>query len=368
MTIEKLGFGLMRLPRKGVGANIDVEQVTQMVDQFLSAGFNYFDTAYVYNGSEEVIKSTLVDRYPRDKYLLATKLCPWMGCHDEESAKQQFYTSLERTQASYFDYYLLHSLQTTNYKIYDEYHLWDFVSELKEKGLVKHWGFSFHGSPEILDEVLTMNRDVEFVQLQLNYADWENPVIAARANYEVARKHGKQIVVMEPVKGGVLTNPPENVKRILKEANPDMSIPSWAIRYVASLEGVMTVLSGMSNLSQMQDNISYMKNLKPLNEDEQKVIAKAQTALSETKTIPCTACRYCTEGCPIHIDIPRIFAARNMLYTYGDKIGAMGNYFFAAAFGGKASDCIACGQCEYACPQHIDVISRLKECAEVFDI
>lgn len=264
-STPKLGFGLMRLP-KDLSGKIDIEQTKKMVDLFMESGLNYFDTAYVYDSgdSERAAKAALVDRYPRGSFTLATKLCAWMSAHDEKSAKRQFDTSLERTGAGYFDYYLLHALQAGNYQKYDEYHIWDFVKEQKEKGLIRHWGFSFHAGPELLDEILTAHPDAEFVQLQLNYADWENPDVTARANYEVARKHGKSIVVMEPVKGGALAEPPEPVRKIFKEADPDASYASWAIRYAASLDGIITVLSGMSNMAQMKDNLSYMKDSNPL--------------------------------------------------------------------------------------------------------
>ena len=364
----KLGFGLMRLP-KGKDGKIDVEQVKEMVDKFMAAGLTYFDTAYVYDGgdSECAAKAALVDRYPRESYTLATKLCAWMGAHDEKSAKQQFYTSLERTGAGYFDYYLLHALQAGNYKKYDEYRIWDFVKEQKEKGLIKHWGFSFHATPEILDEVLTKHPDAEFVQLQINYADWENPAVTARANYEVARKHGKSIVVMEPIKGGALANPIPAVQDIFRSVAPNASFASWAIRYAASLDGIITVLSGMSNVEQMEDNLSYMKDFKPLNEVERAAIQKAQEAINGVKSIPCTACHYCTAGCPKHIPIPEIFAARNKQLLWGQMEEGKADYAKAVETGGKASDCIACGQCVRACPQQLTVIDYLKDCAAQFD-
>ena len=221
------------------------------------------------------------------------------------------------TGAGYFDYYLLHALQAGNYKTYDKYHIWDFVKEQKAKGLIKHWGFSFHATPDILDELLTDHPDVEFVQLQLNYADWENPQVTSRENYEVARKHGKSIVVMEPVKGGALANPPKEVGKIFKGTSPDASYASWAIRYAASLDGIITVLSCMSNLEQMKDNLSYMKDFKPLNAEEQAAIRKAQELMNGIRAIPCTACHYCTAGCPKKIAIPEIFAARNQQLVWG---------------------------------------------------
>ena len=361
----KLGFGFMRLPKKLLKA--DLEQTKKMVDMFMEAGLTYFDTAYVYDmgGSERAIKSTLVDRYPRESFTLATKLCAWIALN-EKMAKQQFFTSLERTGAGYFDYYLLHSLKANNYKAYDKFHIWDFVKEQKEKGLIKHWGFSFHDSPELLDEILTAHPDAEFVQLQINYADWENSNVASRANYEVARKHGKSIIVMEPVKGGSLANPPENVQKIFKEANSNASYASWAIRYAASLDGIITVLSGMSNIEQMADNLSYMKDFQPLNSDEQETIKKAQEAINGINSIPCTSCHYCTDGCPKQIPIPEIFGARNKQLVWGQLEEGSAEYSKVIVNAGSASDCIACGQCEKACPQNIDVIERLKDCATTF--
>ena len=364
-NVPKLGFGLMRLPRKGLGT--DVEQVKTMVDLFLEAGFTYFDTAFVYLGSEAAIKKALVDRYPRDKFTLATKLNAFMMAPTENAAKKQFYTSLERTGAGYFDFYLLHALMENNYKKYDKFHLWDFVNEQKQKGLIKHLGFSFHAGPQLLDQLLTEHPEVDFVQLQINYADWENPSVTSRANYEVARKHGKSITVMEPVKGGALANPPEAVKKLFKAIHPDMSYASWAIRFVASLDGILTVLSGMSNVDQMKDNLSYMRNFQPLNEEEQKAIQEAQRILGHSSTIPCTACHYCTEGCPRQIAIPDIFAAVNKQLGNGQMEEALAAYKVAAPEGHRASDCIKCRQCEGACPQHLPITDYLAKTADILE-
>lgn len=363
----KLGFGLMRLPKLESG-EIDVEQVKEMVDLFMAAGLTYFDTAYVYdNGkSEEAAKVALVDRYPRDKFTLATKLNARVATSAED-ARQQLTTSLERTGAGYFDYYLLHALGKGNVGKYDEYDLWNFVKEAKEKGLVKHWGFSFHDGPELLDELLTKHPDVEFVQLQINYADWDSPSVTSRACYEVARKHNKPVVIMEPIKGGTLADPPSRVRQLLTEADPKVSPASWAVRYAASLEGILTVLSGMSNLEQMRDNLSYMTHFQPLSDGERQVIARAQEVLASIDSIPCTACRYCTDGCPMKINIPGIFGARNKQLIFEQVEQGEKDYVRATQEGGKASDCIGCGQCEAACPQHINIIERLKQCAEVFD-
>ena len=361
----KLGFGLMRLPHKGLGT--DIEQVKKMVDLFMEAGFTYFDTAFVYMGSEDAIRKALVDRYPRESYTLATKINAFMLAPNEKACKDQFYKSLERTGAGYFDYYLLHALMENNYAKYDKYHIWDFVKEQKEKGLIKHFGFSFHAGPDLLDKLLTEHPEVDFIQLQINYADWENPAVTSRANYEVARKHNVSITVMEPIKGGTLANPPEKVKKLMKAYQPDMSYASWAIRFVASLDGIITVLSGMSNIEQMKDNLSYMKNFKPLNEEEQKIIWEAQRILGNAATIPCTACHYCTEGCPKKIQIPDIFSAMNKHLGNGQTEEAVKNYEQVALDGHKASDCIGCGQCERACPQHLPIMNNLKVCAKVLE-
>ena len=360
----KLGFGLMRLPK--IDGKSDVAETSRMVDLFLDAGFTYFDTAFVYGDSEETAKKALVERYPRDSYTLATKINLRVA-ESEEFAKSEFATSLTRTGAGFFDYYLLHGVMGGNYEKYAEWGIWDFVREKKEQGLVKHCGFSFHGDAPLLDRLLTEYPWIEFVQLQINYADWENPDVTSRAVYETARKHGKSIVIMEPVKGGKLADPPEEVKKIFKAVNPDASYASWAIRFAASLDGVIAVLSGMSNLEQMQDNISYMKNFVPLNEEERIAIREAQKILGHDNSIPCTACRYCVDGCPQSIAIPDIFAAMNKRRSDGLLAESADLYAAAAAKGGKASDCVACGQCEEACPQHLQIIDLMKECAETFD-
>ena len=363
--VPKLGFGLMRLPRKGL--TIDVVQVSRMTDLFLEAGFTYFDTAYLYPGSESAIRKALVERHPRDSYTLCTKINAFVAL-TEKAAKQQFETSLKRTGAGYFDYYLLHSLMENNYRRYEKFNLWDFVRKQKEKGLIRHYGFSYHSGPELLDRLLTEHPDVDFIQLQINYADWENPSITSRANYEVARRHGKSVTVMEPVKGGRLADPPEEVKKLFLAHHPDMSPASWAIRFAASLDGILTVLSGMSNLDQMRDNISYMKDFRPLDEEEQKIIREAQRILGNSATIPCTACRYCTEGCPQKIRIPEIFEAVNKQTGDGQLEKAREAYARAVEGGGKAGDCIGCRRCENACPQHLKITEHLRTAAAMFEV
>ena len=362
-NVFKLGFGLMRLPKLADGT-IDIAQTAAMADRFLAAGGTYFDTAHCYdNGeSEKALYEAVVKRHPRHAFTVATKLNSWQA-HDEESAKQQLNNSLERTGAGYFDYYLLHALQRSNYQKYDEYHLWDFLKEQKAKGLLRHIGFSFHADPALLDELLTEHPEVDFVQLQINYADWENPGVASKECYETARKYGKPITVMEPVKGGALADPPQGVQELLRAAEPNVSFASWAIRYVASMEGIITVLSGMSNLEQMDDNLSYMRDFKPLSDSEQIVITKAQEELTKDYSIKCTACHYCVEGCPMSIAIPEIFRIRNEEEKSWD--GGRQAYAIATHDKGRASDCLECGQCEGVCPQHLPIIELLKTCVSM---
>ncbi|MBR6351447.1 MAG: aldo/keto reductase, partial [Firmicutes bacterium] len=301
-------------------------------------------------------------RHPRESYTLASKLAVFAdSVKDEASAKQEIYTSLERTGAGYFDFYLLHAIQRGNYQTYEDYHLWDYVKELKAKGLIKHYGFSFHGDPELLEELLTRHPDAEFVQLQVNYADWENPGVQARRNWEICQKHGKPIVVMEPVKGGILADPVAPVKALFDAENTGMSYPSWAVRFVASKEGLLVVLSGMSSIGQMEDNLSYMKDFKPLSEHEEEVIAKAQEAFNSVKKIPCTGCSYCTKGCPMGIPIPDIFTVENRKEG-SPEFRTRREYVIVTQDKGKASDCLQCGQCESVCPQHLPIIELLEKC------
>ena len=365
-SIKKLGFGLMRLPMNG--DEIDMDQTKKMVDTFMSKGFTYFDTAYVYIGgkSEVALKEAVVDRYPRDSFQCATKLPLW-DQKSREELQEILDTSLQRAGLEYYDFYLLHAMSAERAQKADELQAWDFMKQVKAQGKAKHIGFSFHDSAEALEDILKNHPEMEFVQLQINYADWESDSVQSRKCYEVARKYNKPVIIMEPVKGGSLATMTPEVQKLFKDANPDASIPSWAIRYCASLEGIITVLSGMSNEEQLNDNVSYMEDFQPLTDSERQVVAKAVEILNNTPTIPCTACKYCVDGCPQKINIPGVFSAMNNYTLYNNLPGAKGSYQNAVKDGGKASDCIQCGNCEAHCPQHIQIIEELKKAAATLE-
>ena len=366
-SIRILGFGLMRLPKLEDGS-MDIEQIKQMVDLFLSNGFTYFDTAYVYDGgkSEEAARDALVRRHPRNSFQLATKLNA-RAAANREDAERQLFTSLERTEAGYFDFYLLHAVGAGNLPMYNEYGIWDFAAKMQAEGLIRHWGFSFHDGPELLDKLLKDHPEAEFVQLQLNYADWEDSRVASRRCYEVARSHGKPVVVMEPVKGGILANPPKRVLDVLTAAEPESTPASWAIRFAASHEGILTVLSGMSSLEQMKDNLATMSGFDGLTEAQKDTVEQARQALLSVEGISCTGCRYCVDGCPMNIPIPGIFSAMNQQLIFENPDAARRRYQFTVRERGRATDCIACGQCESACPQQLPVIRLLKDCAKALE-
>ena len=367
---KKLGFGLMRMPLLDPknDADVDVEQVCKMVDIFIEKGFTYFDTAWMYNGfaSESVAKKALVDRYDRDRFTLSTKLhCGFFD--NEEEREKYFETQLQNTGAGYFDYYLIHGIEGDMIEKYERLDCFGWLLKKKEAGLVRHAGFSFHDKPELLDKILTDHPEMEFVQLQINYLDWESEWIQSRACYEVAEKHGKPVIVMEPAKGGTLAKIPDNAKALFDELDPKMSVPSWAIRFAASLPGVMLVLSGMSNIAQMKDNTSYMENFTPLTDKEKEVCFKVADIINSQITIPCTACSYCTEGCPKKIAIPKYFSLYNedMREDMEEKGWTVNisNYETLTKTFGKASDCIACRKCESVCPQHLTIVDYLKDVA-----
>lgn len=370
--MKKLGFGLMRLPLLDGNdqTSFDKAQICEMVDSFLSQGFTYFDTAYMYHNfkSENIVKDVLVDRHPRESYLLATKL-PTMFLKEVGDMERIFDEQLEKTGVSYFDYYLLHCLNVENYATCERLGAFEFAQKLKAEGKVRRVGFSFHDSAETLEKILTAHPEVEFVQLQINYLDWEDKNVQSRLCYEVCKKHGKDIIVMEPVKGGTLANVPPRAQKLLKEREPELSVPSWAVRFAATVPNVIMVLSGMSNMEQLIDNTSYMADFKPLSDEEFELCQKVADIINNTITIPCTACRYCVDGCPMNIPIPEYFSLLNADNIEIDKpFNVQETYYDNLAVNhGKASECISCGQCEQHCPQHIKIPEMLKKVAEKFE-
>ena len=365
--MPKLGFGLMRLPEKG--ERIDHEEVCRMVDAYLNAGMNYFDTAYVYHGgmSEVEAREALVKRHPRESFMLATKLPAW-EMKTEADRDRIFEEQLERAGVDYFDFYLLHSVEDGNIDTYERLDCFNWGLKKKEEGKIRHFGFSFHGSPELLEKVLDEHPQMEFVQIQLNYADWNNPVVRSGKLYTILHARNIPIIVMEPVKGGTLASLKPELEGILKALKPDASIASWAFRFVASLPGVMTILSGMTHEDQMKDNIETFTHFEPLSEDERAAVDEVRSIMLNIPQIGCTACRYCCDGCPMNISIPDVFRAVNTMNLYNEDFRPRAFYKGLLSSGhGRAADCIACGQCEGVCPQHLPIISLMKEAAEKLD-
>ncbi len=359
----------MRLPELPDGGGIDVEQVSQMVDAFLAAGCTYFDTAWSYPGSEEAIRQALVERHPRGAFQLATKLAAWRVT-DRKQAEAQFAESLRRTGAGFFDFYLLHNLGENRTKFYDDYDMWSFVQRRKEEGLIRHIGFSFHSTARELDALLTAHPEMEFVQLQINYADWDDPAVQSRRCYETARKHGKPVIIMEPVKGGMLATPPPSVARILRDAEPGSSPASWALRFAASLEGLITVLSGMSTPAQMRENLSLFRSFAGLTESQKATLEAARRELAGIPVIPCTSCGYCARVCPNGIGVSGTFKAMNYLTLYGDLRAARAQEAWLVGMHGRkqALECQECGVCEMVCPQHIEIREELMRSAAALDL
>ncbi len=363
-SIPKLGFGLMRLPKLDDGS-IDVEQVKQMVDMFLEAGGTYFDTSRAYGDSEAAIRQALVERYPRESYLLATKIPAWRRKTAEE-ARADFDISLEQTGAGFFDFYLIHNTGGARTAAFDRFGIWDFVKQLKADGKVRHIGFSHHDNAEKLEQIIVAHPEMEFVQLQVNYIDWENAITQSRKCVETAWKHGLPVVIMEPVRGGTLATPPAPIAEVLRAANPDRSFPEWALRFAFGVPNLVTVLSGMSNLQQMEENLQTWRAYEPLSDDELATLRLAKQKLDELLDNPCTNCQYCMRVCPKDIRIAATMEAFNRVAMYSMEHGK-GWYEFQTMQGGKASECIQCHQCEDACPQHIEIVDKLQKAVELFE-
>lgn len=362
---KNFGFGCLRLPMKD--GEVDKEQMCKMVDTFLEQGFNYFDTAHGYldGKSELALRGCLTSRHERSEYILTNKLTNFYF-KSEEEIRPFFESQLKACGVDYFDFYLMHAQSEEIFKYFKKCHAYEIALQLKEEGKIRHFGISFHDKAEALDQILTEYPQIEVVQIQFNYLDYEDPAVQSRKCYEVCRKHNKPVLIMEPVKGGNLVNLPEDAKKVLDDLHGG-SPASYALRFAAGFEGVLMVLSGMSNMEQMEDNISFMKDFQPLNEKEMEAVYKVADIFHQKHAIACTACRYCTAGCPKQISIPDLFACMNAKKVFND---CNANYYYSNAYtvhNGKASDCIKCGKCEKACPQHLPIRDLLEDVAKEFE-
>lgn len=372
--MKKLGFGLMRLPTLDPTdqKSIDMPQMCQMVDTFLDRGYTYFDTAWMYHDhqSEIAVREALVKRHPRDAFTLTTKL-PVSMCKEKDDQERIFEEQRKKCGVEFFDYYLLHNLNSGNIDTAEKFDSFGFQRRLKAEGKIRHMGFSFHDKADVLDKILTDHPEEEFVQLQINYLDWESERVQSRLCYETAVRHGKKVIIMEPVKGGALAQLPAEGEKLLKAADPDASVASWAVRFAASLPEVHVVLSGMSSIEQLEDNTGFMSDFKPLTDDERAMLFKCADIINNYTAVPCTACRYCTEGCPMGIEIPDLFALYNahmkakMLRTWHDPSEEQYGEFTQTH--AKASDCLQCRQCEGACPQHLEIVKTLQDVVAAFE-
>ena len=361
--IWKLGFGYMRLPEKD-GA-IDAEQINKMADKFIESGGTYFDAAYTYEGAEAALRESVVKRHPRAKVQIATK----MTLHPVEAPEhmeKQFRTSLERLGTDYIDFYLLHGINSRANEKIDKFGAWAYLSGLKAKGLIRHMGFSFHGPPEDLDQILTNHPEAEFCQLQINYMDWDSPKVNSRRLYEIARSHGVPVIIMEPLKGGMLTADTSPIAKLLRDANPEASMASWALRFAAQLDGVLVTLSGMSSLDQLSDNVGTFTDLRPLSKTEQDILDKAVAIFNGIPRIDCTACRYCVNDCPSKIMIPMMIDLYNDYLVHNTTANIGRVYGLMTRNGGKADDCTACRTCEKLCPQKLDIVDTLVKVSGLF--
>ncbi len=364
--MSSLGFGLMRLP--GSDGQFDKNTICRMIDKYLDSGFNYFDTAYTYAGSEAITKEVLTDRYPREHFRLATKLnAPYVNLKTYDECERYFTEQLIRTGTDYFDYYLMHGvISYQNYRLYKNAGFFDFVEQKKKEGKIRYNGFSFHGDSELLKLILKEQPQTEFVQIQINYIDWNSPIIESKKLYDILHSEGIPITVMEPVKGGLLASMPPEIEKMLNEIRPGMSMASWALRFVASLEGVGVVLSGMSNEEHVDDNLKTFEDFKPLSGNERQAIEEVVKILNSSNQIPCTACEYCIEGCPKNINIPRVFKIANENRRLkNDNVTKM--MYNLLPSGQKPEDCISCKKCEKVCPQKLPISGLLKEIISEFN-
>ena len=362
---KMLGFGCMRLPMDG--DKIDIEQFKKMVDVFMANGFNYFDTAHIYHDgeSEKAIREAVSSRYPRESFILTDKLTT--NCFNkQEDIRPLFKQHLKDSGVDYFDFYLMHSQDAAIYEKFRRCNAYETALEMQKEGKFRHFGISFHDKAEVLEQILKDYPQIEAVQIQFNYLDYGDPAVDSKRVYEVCEKYGKAVIVMEPVKGGNLVNLPEKAQGILDSLNSGMSNASYAIRFAASFPNMFMVLSGMSDLAQINDNMSYMKDFKPLDEKEMQAVNDVRKAFSEINLIPCTACHYCTSGCPMNISIPELFSCYNHKVNFHDWNQG---YYYAQITrdGGKPSECIECGQCEGICPQHLEIIRLLKDVSGEFE-
>lgn len=374
--VKKLGFGLMRLPEKP-GGEIDIEQVKQMVDLYLEHGFSYFDTAFVYNNgeSEEAFRLAVAERYPRDKFQATTKLPLWQPVGFDQM-KEMTQTSLDRMGLDYFNLYFLHGIGPDRLEMLDKIKAWDYLLNVRESGKSKNIGFSYHGDSDCLNRILDAHADdLDIIQLQINYLDWEDEIVQSRKCYEAAVAHNVGIIIMEPVKGGLLADFTPSVADVFRKANPNSSFASWALRYALNLDGVVAVLSGMSTIGQVEDNIKIAETMGPLSGAEMEVIAEVMEELKKVPIIPCTSCRYCVDGCPQKINTPRIIGVVNDYIKYQNTTSTKRLYGMITSgalplglgVAAKSSDCIECGSCEEHCPQQINIIETHKEAVRLFE-